>query len=138
MLTLASVSALSSSCCLLSPRSMQSRPLSDTNPELFLLESPGIQEYRVENWRLSRIGNGCVIDGAHDFDWQDISILVVFLYLEVLGSGYNKTQHDNLHRFKGPFGRLLHSECWQCFACGSGVLKCYLVWSRPCLFITTT
>jgi hypothetical protein len=62
---------------------MQSRPLSDTNPELFLLESPGIREYRIENWRLSRVGNGNVIDGAYNFDWQDISILVVFLYLEV-------------------------------------------------------
>jgi len=64
---------------------MQSCPLSDTNPEFCIFEFPGIQEYRVENWRLSRVGNGDVIHGAHNFDWQDISILAAFLYLEVFG-----------------------------------------------------
>lgn len=63
---------------------MQSRPLSETNPELFVFESPGIREYRVENRRLCRVGNGNMIEGAHNFNWQDISILVAFLYLEVL------------------------------------------------------
>ncbi|KAF8226893.1 hypothetical protein L208DRAFT_1366639 [Tricholoma matsutake] len=65
---------------------MQSRPLSETNPELFVFESPGIREYRVENRRLCRVGNGNMIEGAHNFNWQDISILVAFLYLEIRGT----------------------------------------------------
>jgi hypothetical protein len=99
----------------------QFRPLSDTNPELFILESPGIWEYRIENWRLSH--------GAHNFDWQDISIVVAFLYLEVLGMIYHddESRYDNLHRFKAHLGHLVHSECWQCYVYVSGVLKCYLV-----------
>jgi len=61
------------------------QPLSDTNPELLIFESPGTLEYRIENWHLSRVGNGKVIEGAHNFDWQDISILLAFLYLEIQG-----------------------------------------------------
>ena len=60
-------------------------PLSDTNPELLIFEAPGAREYRIENWRLSRVGNGKVIEGAHNFDWQDISILVALAYFKVLG-----------------------------------------------------
>ena len=61
-------------------------PLMDTNPELLIFDSPGSREYRIENWRLSRVGNGKVIKGARNLDWQDVSILVVFLYLKVLAS----------------------------------------------------
>jgi phosphatidylinositol glycan class H protein len=63
---------------------MQPRPLPDTNPELLIFESPGVREYRVENWHLSRLGNGDVLHGAHDLGWQDFSILAAFLYFEVI------------------------------------------------------
>jgi len=64
---------------------MQSRPLPDTNPELLIFDSPGVREYRVENWHLSRAGNGDVVHAAHNLGWQDLLILVAFLYFEMQG-----------------------------------------------------
>ena len=93
---------------------MQSHPLSDTNPELVILESPGIQDYRIENWRLSRAG-GKVIIGAHDFTWSDLSMLVVFLYFKVSWVDLLTTSWGLIyshHRPKAVSGCPLHLVCW--------------------------
>jgi hypothetical protein len=91
---------------------MQSRPLPDTNPELLIFDSPGVREYRVENWHLSRAGNGDVVRAAHNLGWQDLLILVAFLYFEVINMlGYVEVQHGDLCRCKADFGLPVYSEC---------------------------
>jgi len=58
----------------------RSRPLANTNPELFVLDFPGFREYRVENWHLARDGSQRIIKGATGFTWK-VAIAPVVLGL---------------------------------------------------------
>ena len=64
--------------------SMHSRPLPNISPEFSVFDFPGIREYRVENWHLSRAGTGGVVNGASIFGWQDLLIVIGFLCLVVV------------------------------------------------------
>lgn len=57
------------------------RPLPCTHPELTIIEHPGYQEFRVENWRLARDGSGRIVRGTSIWEWWDV---VVFLALSLI------------------------------------------------------
>lgn len=50
----------------------RTRPLPDTNPELIVIETPGLcYEYRVENWHLAQDGSRRVEQGTSRLSWKD-------------------------------------------------------------------
>ncbi|KAI0062332.1 hypothetical protein BV25DRAFT_1885654 [Artomyces pyxidatus] len=86
------------------------RPLSDTNPELVVLEAPNLcREYRVENWHLSRDGSGKVIQGSNFLAWTD----AVFVALASLVWSWAKSHAAYFVCIVILFALLIYLKCTQ-------------------------
>lgn len=88
----------------------RSRPLPDTNPELLVIETPGLcREYRVENWHLARDGSGRIIKGVSRLAWKD----VIFAALATLMWSSICTHTASLVAFTAILVLIIYQKCTQ-------------------------